>query len=108
MIDCGRSRAACDLRNPADAYSFVDMAKRPPPNRSTDAIVYVYCSKAEKAFLEAAAEKLVAGIPGAEIPLYKFVLQSALKRAEEALGYTLEQARPDGSKTEPLIIGRRT
>jgi hypothetical protein len=61
------------------------MAKSKPV-RSTDAVVYVYCSAADKKLLEDAAEKLVEAIPGAKMPVYSFVLEAALERARGVLG----------------------
>lgn len=59
----------------------------PKKNRSTDSVVYVYCSAAQKKQLEDAAARLVAeaGIPGANLPTYQFVLQAALEKAEKVL-----------------------
>jgi uncharacterized protein (DUF1778 family) len=55
------------------------------PNRSTDAVVYVYLSSDQKAQLEKAAAKAVEAIPGAQLPTYQFVLQAALEKAQQIL-----------------------
>jgi hypothetical protein len=57
--------------------------------KGAEAVVFVYCSPAQKEALEAAAAKLVAQIPGANLPTYRFVLQAALKAARE-LGIKVE------------------
>ena len=56
-----------------------------PPNRSTDAVVYVYCTTEQKQVLEKAAAKAVEAIPGAKLPVYTFVLQAALEKAVDLL-----------------------
>jgi uncharacterized protein (DUF1778 family) len=73
------------LRMHGQSYTLLVMAKK-LPNRSTDAVVYVYCSRDEKKILEQAAAARVKDIEGAELPVYKFVLQAALEKAGKVLG----------------------
>jgi uncharacterized protein (DUF1778 family) len=53
--------------------------------RTTDAVVYVYLQQAEKDLLERAAAYAVRGIPGAKLPVYRFVLEAALAQARGLL-----------------------
>lgn len=61
----------------------VKKAKKKPPNRSTNKVVYVYCTEEQLKLLKEAATKSVEDIPWAVAPLYQFVLQAALKEAKE-------------------------
>jgi len=61
-------------------------AKRPPPNRSTTASIFIRCQPEEKAALEAAAAKQAAELPGARLPVHRFVLVAALEKAK-GLGF---------------------
>jgi uncharacterized protein (DUF1778 family) len=78
-------RVERNLRRLGDGPIVLAVAQK-KPNRSTDAVVYVYCSAEQKAQLEKAAAKVVEGIPGAQLPTYQFVLQAALEKAAKVLG----------------------
>jgi uncharacterized protein (DUF1778 family) len=58
--------------------------------KNKPAILYVYATPEQKAFIEKAAEAEVKGIAGAKVPTSAFVLEGALERAEKVLG----QRRP--------------
>lgn len=55
-------------------------------NRSTDTAILVRLTAAQKARLEAAARKLVAGTPGAKVVLAGFLLALGLREADAILG----------------------
>lgn len=59
--------------------------ERKAANRTTDAVVYVYLQRADKELLERAAAYAVRGIPGAKLPVYRFVLEAALAQARGLL-----------------------
>jgi hypothetical protein len=55
-------------------------------NRNTDTQVNVRLTSAQRETLEKATAKLVAGVPGAKVPLGPWLLQLGLAEAKRILG----------------------
>jgi hypothetical protein len=66
--------------------------------KGAEAVVFVYCTPEQKEALQAAAAKLVAAVPGAKLPLYRFLLEAGLKEAERVLGAKIDRADPKPAK----------
>jgi hypothetical protein len=64
------------------------MAKKPPPNRTTDASCFVRMAEDERALMEKAIAKQLAdaGIDDAKLTLGKFLLGAGVREARRILG----------------------
>jgi hypothetical protein len=59
--------------------------------KGAESVIFVYCSPEQKEALQAAAAKLVAAVPGAKLPVYRFLLEAGLKEAERVLGAKIDR-----------------
>ena len=79
------------------------MAAKPPPNRTTDATIFVRCDTSEKAFIEEALATAAAAVrkrERASLPLYAYALGAILEKAEKDLGIKYDDwLKKGGRKT---------